>query len=64
MCQRLLHRLARELIDALFLATLSRPLAGAERTRLVAAVGQGRDVSHAWPTSLALLNSSEFLFNH
>lgn len=55
-----------EIVEALYLATLSRPPTPGERETAVAAIGEGAEGRRAGAEDVlwALLNSAEFVFNH
>jgi Protein of unknown function (DUF1553)/Protein of unknown function (DUF1549) len=55
----------KEILDALYLAALSRPATEAERLPALAHVGKGPDKRKAWEDVLwAIMNTREFLFRH
>ncbi|HKB01591.1 MAG TPA: DUF1549 and DUF1553 domain-containing protein [Gemmataceae bacterium] len=55
----------KEILDALYLAALSRPATDAERGPALAHVAKGPDKRKAWEDVLwAIMNTREFLFRH
>jgi len=55
----------KEILDALYLAALSRPATDAERAPALAHVAKGADKRKAWEDVLwAIMNTREFLFRH
>ncbi len=55
----------KEILDALYLAALSRPATDAERVPALSHVDKAKDKRKAWEDVLwAIMNTREFLFRH